>query len=62
MDEIEITQVTSFFVGTANRGDVLQLQREINEHEGEPMMAVIPGLALNEMWQGIGYARPGFGW
>ena len=59
MEEIEITQVTSFFVGTTSRRDVLRLQREINDFEGEPMMAVIPGLALNEMWQGIGYAETG---
>ncbi|MYH50902.1 MAG: ABC transporter permease [Gammaproteobacteria bacterium] len=59
MDEIEITQVTSFFVGATNRRDVLRLQREVNDYEGEPMMAVIPGLALNEMWQGIGYAETG---
>ena len=59
MEEIEITQVTSFFVGTTNRRDVLRLQRDINDYQGEPMMAVIPGLALNEMWQGIGYAETG---
>ncbi len=59
MDHIEITQVTSFFVGLANRRDVLRLQREVNDFEGEPMMAVIPGLALNEMWQSIGYAETG---
>ena len=59
MEEIEITQVTSFFVGATNRRDVLRLQREINDYESEPMMAVIPGLALSEMWQGIGYAETG---
>ena len=59
IEDVEITQVTSFFVGTTDRRDVLQLQREINDYEGEPMMAVIPGLALNEMWQGIGYAETG---
>lgn len=59
MENIEITQVTSFFVGTTNRRDVLMLQREINEYQEEPMMAVIPGVALSEMWQGIGYAEDG---
>ncbi len=59
MEEIEITQVTSFFVGATNRRDVLRLQREINDHPGEPMMAVVPGVALNEMWQGIGTAETG---
>ena len=59
MDEIEITQVTSFFVGATNRRDVLRLQREVNDFEDEPMMAVIPGLALNEMWRSLGYAETG---
>ena len=59
IEDVEITQVTSFFVGTTNRRDVLQLQREINDFEDEPMMAVIPGVALNEMWQGLGYAETG---
>ena len=59
IEDVEVTQVTSFFVGTTDRRDVLQLQRDINDFEDEPMMAVIPGLALNEMWQGIGYAETG---
>ena len=59
IEDVEVTQVTSFFLGTTDRRDVLQLQRDINDFEDEPMMAVIPGLALNEMWQGIGYAETG---
>ena len=59
IEDVEITQVTSFFVGTTDRRDVLMLQREINDFEDEPMMAVIPGVALNEMWRGLGYAETG---
>lgn len=59
MPEVEVTQVTSFFAGLHNRRDVLRLQREINVYEDEPMMAVIPGVALSEMWRGIGYAETG---
>ena len=59
IDDVEVTQLAAFFVGTSSRRDVLGLQREINEFEGEPMMAVIPGLALNNMWQGLGYAEVG---
>ncbi len=59
IEDVEVTQVTSFFVGTTNRRDVLQLQREINDFEDEPMMAVIPGAALNEMWRSLGYAETG---
>jgi len=57
--DVEVTQVTSFFVGTTDRRDVLMLQREINDFEDEPMMAVIPGVALNEMWRSLGYAETG---
>ena len=59
IDNVEVSQVTSFFVGTTDRRDVLQLQRDINDFEDEPMMAVLPGVALNEMWQGLGYAETG---
>ncbi len=59
IEDVEVTQVTSFFVGTTDRRDVLQLQREINDFENEPMMAVIPGVALNEMWRSLGFAETG---
>ena len=59
IEDVEVTQVTSFFVGTTDRRDVLQLQRDINDFEDEPMMAVIPGVALNEMWRSLGYAETG---
>jgi len=55
----EPTQVTAFFVGATNRRDVLSLQRDVNEWSEEPVMAVLPGLALSEMWDGLGYAEEG---
>ena len=57
--ELELGQITSFFVGAKSRQAVLQLQRDINTWEGEPMTAVIPGLALAELWRGIGFAESG---
>jgi putative ABC transport system permease protein len=54
-----IGQITSFFVGTHTRADALRLQREINTWEDEPLMAVLPGVALAEMWRTIGYAEDG---
>ncbi|MEX2571537.1 MAG: ABC transporter permease, partial [Gemmatimonadota bacterium] len=56
-DEHEISAVTSFFVGTRSRIDALRLQREVNTYEEEPVMAVLPGVALAEMWRSIGYAE-----
>jgi putative ABC transport system permease protein len=51
------TQITAFFLGARTRIATLQLQREINTHEDEPVMAILPGVALAEMWRGVGYAE-----
>jgi putative ABC transport system permease protein len=55
----EIGQITAFFVGARSRMDVLRLQREVNTWEAEPLMAVIPGVALAELWRSVGYAEDG---
>ena len=59
MEEVHVSQITSFFVGAESRATTLQLQRDIATSETEPMTAVIPGLALSEMWRGISYAEDG---
>jgi putative ABC transport system permease protein len=55
--EIEIGQITAFFLRTKARVQTLALQREINNFTEEPLMAVIPGVALSELWSGIGYGE-----
>ncbi len=52
-------QITSFFIGTKNRFEALMLQREMNTDLVEPLTAVIPGVALGELWQNIGSAEVG---
>jgi len=52
-------QITAFFVGTKNRFEALMLQREMNTDFTEPLTAVIPGVALGELWQNIGGAEVG---
>lgn len=51
--------ISSFFVGTKNRFEALMLQREMNTDLKEPLTAVIPGVALGELWQNIGSAEVG---
>lgn len=51
--------LTSFFVGTKNRFEALMLQREMNTDLVEPLTAVIPGVALGELWATIGGAEVG---
>ena len=56
-EEIEIGQITAFFLRTKVRVQTLGLQREINTFSEEPLMAVIPGVALSELWNGISYGE-----
>ncbi len=51
--------ISAFFVGTQNRFEALMLQREMNTDFSEPLTAVIPGVALGELWQNIGTAEVG---
>jgi putative ABC transport system permease protein len=55
----EGSPVSAFFVGTKNRFEALMLQREMNTDRTEPLTAVIPGVALGELWQNIGAAEVG---
>lgn len=52
-------QISAFFVGTRNRFEALQLQREMNVDFTEPITAIIPGVALGELWQNISSAEVG---
>jgi putative ABC transport system permease protein len=53
------SQISAFFVGTKNRFEALQLQRDMNTDLTEPLTAVIPGVALGELWQNIASAEVG---
>ena len=54
-----IQSVTAFLVGAKNRIQTLHLQRMINQYPDEPLMAIIPGVALSELWEGLSYAEEG---
>lgn len=49
--------VTAVFVGLQNRASVLRTRRDINTNMSEPLMAIIPGQALAELWQVMGTAE-----
>lgn len=55
------TQITSFLLGAKSRIAVLHLQREISTYEGEALTAVIPGLALSELWKKLSYFEEALG-
>jgi putative ABC transport system permease protein len=45
--------ITSFFLRSNSRIDTLGLQRMINTYKEEPLLAVIPGVVLSELWRGL---------
>ena len=49
--------VTAVFVGLDNRAAVFSLQREINGRGEEALMGVLPGVALDELWQLVAVAE-----
>lgn len=56
-EAIKVDQITSFFLRTKSRIETLRLQRWINTYESEAMMAIIPGVALAELWHMMGYVE-----
>ena len=42
--------ITAFMLGLNSKISTFALQREINDFRGEPMMAILPGVALQELW------------
>lgn len=49
--------VTAVLVGAKSRFAAFTLQRAINEYRAEPLLAVLPGVALQELWDLMGTAE-----
>ena len=54
--KLKVDQISAFLVRTKLRLTTILLQREINTYKPEPLSAVIPGLALADLWSLVGYA------
>lgn len=53
-ENIKIENITAFFLRTKMRVQTLALQREVTNFPEEPLMAVVPGVALSELWGTLG--------
>lgn len=42
--------LNAVLIGLHQRTDVFRVQRQINAFGGEPLMAILPGLAMDELW------------
>ncbi len=47
-------RATAALVGLKNRAAVFSVQRAVASYTGEPLMAVLPGVALDELWSVVG--------
>ncbi len=48
--ELSPRSVTAALVGLKSRSAVFSMQRSVSEFQAEPLMAVLPGVALDELW------------
>jgi putative ABC transport system permease protein len=55
--ELEPQAITAALVGVKSRLKLFGLQRSINEYTQEPLLAILPGVALQELWQIVGIAE-----
>ena len=46
--------VTALLVGLKNRASVFSVQRAVADYADEPLMAILPGVALDELWAVVG--------
>jgi putative ABC transport system permease protein len=49
--------ITAALVGLKSRAAVFQVQRFVNAYRGEPLLAILPGATLQELWGLIGIAE-----
>ncbi|MEW8423166.1 MAG: ABC transporter permease [Candidatus Thiodiazotropha sp.] len=49
--------ITAFLVGLKSKIATFRVQREINDYRKEPLLAVLPGVALQQLWDLIGVAE-----
>lgn len=49
--------ITAFLVGLKSRFAIFDMQRSINDYRREPLTAIAPGIALQELWDLMGPAE-----
>lgn len=49
--------ITAVLVGLKSKISTFHVQRFINEYSAEPLSAVLPGVALSQLWNLIGIAE-----
>lgn len=53
-DALQPESITAIFLGLESKLSTFSIQRTINNYSKEPLVAVLPGVALTELWQIMG--------
>lgn len=53
-EELVPQSITAFMLGLNSKMVTFRMQRAINNYPNEPLLAILPGVALTELWQMIG--------
>lgn len=48
--QLQPGEITAFMLGLKSKIHTFKLQREINNYRQEPLSAILPGIALHELW------------
>lgn len=55
--DLQPKAITAFMLGLNSKIATFAVQREINDYRGEPLLAILPGVALQELWGLMGTAE-----
>lgn len=47
-------EISAFMLGLKSRAAAISMQRQINRYQAEPLSAILPGVALLELWEIVG--------
>ncbi len=51
---LQTKSITAFLLGLKSKQDIFSIQRGINSYKSEPLLAILPGIALMELWKIVG--------
>lgn len=59
-EDLQPESITAALIGVDSPIQVLRLQRQINTYRGEALTALIPGVALSQLWEVVGAGERAF--
>ena len=59
--DLQPKSITAFLIGLKSKLSIFKIQRRINQFRGEPLLAILPGVALQELWDLMSTAEAALG-